>query len=87
MPYYILILILFGWHILGFIVAGTCASCSSDGALSRAEGFEFVNPCFIYEHNYVNWFGAIVVCVVYSLLIPIGTICYWFYKLCTVGRK
>ena len=87
MPWYVWILILFGWHILGFIVAGVGASCYDNGALSRADGFEFVNPCFIYKHNNVNWFGAIMVCIVYSLLMPGCTICYWFYKLCTVGRK
>lgn len=92
MPWYIWILIFFGWHILGFIVAGVGASTGDaalgmGGALSRAEGLEFVNPCFIYKHNEVNWFGAIVVCIAYSLLMPLCTIGYWFYKLCTVGRK
>lgn len=93
MEWYIWVFIFFIWHIIGFIVTGIGASCSGDivlglgGALSRAKGLEFVNPCFIYKYNNVNWFGAIMVCIVYSLAMPACTVCYWFYKLCTVGRK
>lgn len=52
-----------------------------------AKGFEFVNPVYIYRHCRVNIFGAFVLMILMSLICPIGTICYWIYKLCTVGRK
>ena len=50
-----------------------------------AEGFEFVNPVYIYKNSKVNIFGAIIVSIFMSLICPIGTIIYWFYKLCTFG--
>lgn len=75
-------------NFIGLIIAvfGPDAS-TSKGAFGMSNGFEFVNPVFIYKHNHVNWFGAVVVCLLYSLICPVGTVCYWFYKLCTVGRK
>lgn len=82
----LLVAILFGWNLIGFCVV-VFSSVETKGAFGLAKGFEFTNPIFIYKHNNVNWFGAIVVCLLYSLLCPVGTICYWFYKLCTVGRK
>lgn len=57
------------------------------GALGMAKGWEFVNPIHIYKYNRVNWFGAVLIALIYNALSPIGSICYWFYKLCTVGRK
>lgn len=87
-----LIILLIFWNIIGLIIAfvGPLES-NSEGAFGLARGFEFVNPIFIYKHNRVNWFGAIMVCLVYSLICPIVTICYWVYKfiyfICTVGRK
>lgn len=50
-------------------------------------GLAFVNPFFIYKKVKVNWFGAFVLAFVNSLICPTGTIGYWFYKLCIVGRK
>ena len=83
-----LVIILFAWHTIAMFFLIFCVdSAPGTGALSKAEGFEYVNPCFIHKHNKVNWFGAVVVCVVYSLVFPIGTLGYWVYKLCTVGRK
>lgn len=79
-----LVLFIF-WNFIGFLIA--LFRPDTTGAFGMANGFEFVNPVFIYEHNYVNAFGALVLCLLYSLLCPIATICYWFYKLCTVGRK
>ena len=50
--------------------------------------FEYLNPLFLYDyHNKLNWFGVICLTLLYNLLCPLITIGYWFYKLCTVGRK
>lgn len=49
----------------------------------KAKGFEFVNPIYIYKNSSVNIFGAFVLMIFMSLICPIGTIIYWFYKLCT----
>lgn len=82
------IAILIGWNIGGIIIVGILLACSEPpGAFSAAYGFEFVNPCHIYRYNRVNWFGAIIVALVYNFICPIGTLCYWIYKLCTVGRN
>lgn len=53
----------------------------------NCDGFEFVNPNWIYRNYRVNRFGSIFLSTLYGLLCPIGTIIYWIYKLCTVGRK
>ena len=81
------------WSFMGALILleFTTILRSQKGALGQAEGWEFVNPSHIYKHNHVNWFGAFVVALWYSLLCPIGALCYWIYKiiytLCTVGRK
>ena len=50
-------------------------------------GFAWLNPCFIYKHSKVNWFGAAFLALVANVAIPGIAIIYWFYKLCTVGRR
>ena len=57
------------------------------GALEHAPGWSFVNPWVIYHYNHVNWFGAFMVALWYTLLCPIGAVAYWFYRCCTVGRE
>jgi hypothetical protein len=64
-------------NFFGFIISSWIGS----------NGFEFVNPIWIYKHCYVNVFGAIFLCLLANLLCPIGSIVYWIYKLCTVGRR
>ena len=79
------------WSLVGFliwVVMLTSANCAGfTGAVGKSKGYEFVNPFFVYKHNKVNWFGALVLALFYSMLCPIGTLCYWFYKICTIGRK
>lgn len=78
------------WNGLGLIGLGLlCAICHplGEGAVCHSEGLEFVNPKHIYKYNKVNWFGAIVVATIYGAICPIATLIYWFYKLCTIGRK
>lgn len=77
-----LVIILVVWQILGGIIDSVIA------VRSFADGFELVNPYWVYQYNNsVNWFGAMILALGYSVLCPIIAICYWFYKLCTVGRK
>lgn len=75
--------ILFIWSAIGFAICLGEASNLPFGA----EGFEFVNPIFVYKRCRVNVFGAIVMTIFTSLICPYGTIIYWIYKLCTIGRK
>ena len=45
------------------------------------------NPIQVYKENNVNWFGCIMlVLLTHILFLPIAII-YWFYKLCTCGRR
>ena len=70
------------WNFLGGIV------CLGFFGSANTTGWELVNPYWSYQYyDSLNWFGAIIVSLVYTLLCPIGAICYWFYKLCTIGRR
>ena len=66
------------WSVVGVTVSMTAIN---------SEGLEYVNPVWIYKRYRVNYFGAAVLCILYNLICPIGSICYWSYKLCTVGRR
>ena len=73
-----LVFIVVTWSVVGFTVSMTAIN---------SEGLEYVNPVWIYKRYRVNYFGAAVLCILYNLICPIGSICYWIYKLCTVGRR
>lgn len=60
--------------------------CGAWGENAQCEGFDLFNPYRSYSTYAVNWFGAIMISLVYTALCPLGAICYWFYKLCTIGR-
>lgn len=85
MDFELLTYILFYWSILGFLALitlilkvhfiGDCPNC------------DFFMPTYIYKHCKVNWFGAAVLCLFINILCPVWSIGFWFYKLCTVGRK
>ena len=57
------------------------------GVFEDFNDFSFMNPIKIYKTYHVNYLGAALICIIYNLLCPIGSIGYWFYKLCTFGRK
>lgn len=69
------------WSICGVIILGLL------GVVDKFDDFSFMNPIKIYKTYRVNYFGAALICIIYNLLCPIGSIGYWFYKLCTFGRK
>ena len=50
-------------------------------------GFQWVNPIVIYDNVPVNWFGCIVLTILAHIAAGPWVVFYWFYKLCTVGRK
>ena len=72
------VVLIITWSLVGFLLANI---------FIKSDGFEYVNPIWIYKRFCVNYFGAAVCCILFNLISPIGSICYWFYKLCTVGRK
>lgn len=50
-------------------------------------GLAWLNPKWIYEHIKVNWFGAVFLALIANAIVLPCAVCYWFYKLCTVGRR
>ena len=80
-----MVVLLICWSVVGLVI--WCTATTNGTKIRYADLFEWLNPIWIYRNYEVNFFGAIVVCVLYNLICPIGSICYWFYKLCTVGRK
>lgn len=72
------LLVVLVWSAGGFLIA--LLGIESDG-------LEYVNPVWIYKRYYVNYFGAALICILYNMLCPIGSIYYWIYKLCTIGRR
>ena len=45
------------------------------------------NPIQVYKTYNVNWFGCIMLVLLAHTMFLIMAVVYWFYKLCTVGRK
>ena len=45
------------------------------------------NPKAIYKNIKVNWFGAYWLATIAFICMTPGAIIYWFYALCTVGRR
>ena len=54
----------------------------------ETEDFSFFNPIRNYKQwSGINWFGVIFLTLLLNIVFPVYAIGYWFYKLCTVGRK
>lgn len=46
------------------------------------------NPVENYRRwTNLNWFGVILFTFLLNVICPGLSVCYWFWKLCTVGRK
>ena len=57
-------------------------------ALTHDDYFAVFNPIRNYKTwTSMNWFGVILGTIVLHVLLPVYAIGYWFYKLCTFGRK
>ena len=69
------------WFIVQGIV-GILISC-----VWVCQGLTFLRPDIIYHNTKLNYFGVGVVCLVLNLFFLPIALCYWFYKLCTVGRR
>ena len=77
-----IVILIMVWNIIGVL------PCALWTDAKDTEGWELCNPYWAHHyHTSVNWFGAVIISLLYTAFCPIGAICYWFYKLCTVGRK
>ena len=79
MEIFMIIFILIAWSVLGLAIMVNLVASDT--------GFAVVNPVYNYKNFKVNIFGALAMAILFSLICPIGTIGYWFYKLCTFGRS
>jgi len=81
----VIILGICAYCFVGFVLLGAIATTTSLGEL---HGFPCFNPLWLYGYyTNLNWFGCVMLALGLNLLCPPISICYWFYKLCTVGRK
>jgi hypothetical protein len=69
------------WNAIGIFILGFSAR------IGYAIEVQRLNPIHIYKDRRVNWFGCFWLTLMFNLLCPVLTFSYWFYKLCTVGRK
>lgn len=76
--------VLFAWHICGIIIYAIISAMTT-----KNNNFRLIslNPIWIYKNFKVNYFGCFCLSLLFNILCPIVTIFYWFYKLCTIGRK
>ena len=74
------------WNLEGFFLVALIMSMVSVFS-ENIRGLEYNNPFVIYRLLKVNMFGAVMIALAFSILCPMFSVCYWFYKLCTVGRK
>ena len=77
----ILIEILISLNLMSVIFAGVLL------ASGMYEYFSLVNPKVIYRKLPVNWFGVILLTIIFNVCFVIVSVPYWIYKICTVGRK
>ena len=77
----IIILLIFAW----LITLGISLAVIIDDDIDRFD--EIFNPVIMYDNSNFNIFGVIAITIIgYIVLCPMAII-YWFYKLCTVGRR
>ena len=80
-----IVLLAVPWSLFGILILILIADCNK--TLKNCENSDFFNPLWIYNNYNVNWFGAVMLCLLFNILCPIWAIGFWFYKLCTVGRR
>jgi hypothetical protein len=79
-------MILTTWHIIGGVIFGIL----STEYYSSLDGRCILRPDWIYDQFNVNYFGCVILTILFNLLCPIISVIYWICKLiyfiCTVGR-
>lgn len=82
-----LISIFLAWNVIGFIVY---AGIQLDATM-YTDDYQLLNPREIYELWDVNYFGCVLLAIIFNLICPVWSMIYWFCKfmkyICTVGRR
>ena len=70
------------WNLCGAAIDTTWCT------YSEIEGLELYNPKQAYHHyTRCNWFGAILISLIFTIICPVGAVVYWVLKLFTTKRK
>jgi hypothetical protein len=56
-------------------------------AVIEYDSYLLLTPRSIYQNTHMNWFGAILVYLIYFIFVPFYAITAFLIWLCTVGRK
>ena len=83
----IIVLSLVVWHVIGAFILIPIMLRDDTYWNDYYIEIDVLNPIYIYQHTSCNIFGTIFLTILVNLLCPTATICYWGYKLCTVGRR
>lgn len=75
----------FIYNVVGFIALIVFGICYNP--IGKCRNSDFFMPTYIYKHCRVNYFGTLMLCLFVNALCPVWSFGFWFYKLCTVGRK
>lgn len=76
------------WYItVGFMLWNSIGFAILDYLFPAGKVKDFFNPRAIYRNRRVNYFGCAMLTLLAHILSPLVAFCYWFYVLCTVGRK
>ena len=79
------IIVILAWSIFGLLCICSISDRIDFGM--GVEDFEAFNPKWVYNNFSVNWFGCLILTLIINFACPIGSIIFWFYKLCTIGKK
>lgn len=74
-----------------WVVLSAVAIVWANLTTEEEEFWSFFSPKYIYEHLHVNIIGAILGSITCFVIAPVyccvATVVWFFYWLCTVGRK
>lgn len=73
--------------VIGFVFWNLVGAAVLAYTFSANKTEDLFNPRAIYRNNRVNYFGCAMLTLLAHILSPFIAFCYWFYVLCTVGRK
>ena len=77
--------LLYGWIMINAIAEIIVITAWFEGYFYFDAG-RYTNPAVVYKEANVNWFGAIILALLYTAALPLLAIQYWIYWLFTVGR-
>ena len=73
---------------LTFYLAFNCSSLFLLATLALSNlWLDIFNPIVLYNKTRLNVFGTILAILILHLLWLPYALCYWLYKLCTMGRR